>query len=142
MQYQHEVGSPGLILRPLDPGDLGWVVQRHGLRYATEYGWDVSFEGLVAPIVARFAERGDDQRAAGWNAESGGGDIPRATTLAAGRTARTRCGGGNSASQRVPRVRRPIWLHPGSCCGLKMCNWRLDASTSGPDSNSAPPPHG
>jgi len=72
MQYQHEVGSPGLILRPLEPGDLGWVVQRHGLRYATEYGWDVTFEGLVARIVAGFAERHDDQREAAWIAEIDG----------------------------------------------------------------------
>ena len=72
MQYQHEVGSPGLILRPLEPGDLGWVVQRHGLRYAAEYGWDVTFEGLVARIVAGFAERGDDKREAAWIAEMDG----------------------------------------------------------------------
>ena len=72
MQYQHEVGSPGLILRPLQPGDLGWVVQRHGLRYATEFGWDVTFEGLVARIVAGFAERHDDQRQAAWIAEIDG----------------------------------------------------------------------
>ena len=72
MQYQHEVGSPGLILRPLEPGDLGWVVQRHGSRYAAEYGWDVTFEGLVARIVAGFAERHDDQREAAWIAEIDG----------------------------------------------------------------------
>jgi GNAT superfamily N-acetyltransferase len=72
MQYQHEVGSPGLILRPLEPGDLGWVVHRHGLCYATEYGWDVTFEGLVARIVAGFAERGDDQREGAWIAEIDG----------------------------------------------------------------------
>src|ERR1700680_3343775 len=72
MQYQLEVGSPGLILRPLKPGDLSWVVERHGLRYATEDGWDGTVEGLVARIVAGFAERGDDQREAAWIAEIDG----------------------------------------------------------------------
>jgi DNA-binding MarR family transcriptional regulator/GNAT superfamily N-acetyltransferase len=60
------------VLRPPVPGDLGWVVQRHGALYAAEYGWDASFEALVARIVADYAARGDRRREAAWIAELGG----------------------------------------------------------------------
>ena len=61
------------VLRPPVPGDLGWVVQRHGALYAAEYGWDASFEALVARIVADYAARGDHRRESAWIAELGGG---------------------------------------------------------------------
>ncbi|PZS13339.1 MAG: GNAT family N-acetyltransferase [Pseudonocardiales bacterium] len=51
------------------PGDLGWVVVAHGELYSREFGWDTSFETLVARIVADYAERHDDQREAAWIAE-------------------------------------------------------------------------
>ncbi|MEU8631071.1 bifunctional helix-turn-helix transcriptional regulator/GNAT family N-acetyltransferase [Amycolatopsis sp. NPDC048633] len=63
--------DPALVLRPPRPGDLGWVVQRHGALYAREYGFDVRFEGLVAGIVADFAAR-DDSGQAFWIAELDG----------------------------------------------------------------------
>ncbi|GIL39415.1 bifunctional helix-turn-helix transcriptional regulator/GNAT family N-acetyltransferase [Roseiterribacter gracilis] len=60
------------ILRPLGPGDLGWVVQRHGALYAEEYGWNVEFEALTAEIVAGFGKRHDPAQERGWIAERDG----------------------------------------------------------------------
>jgi len=64
--------DPALVLRPPRPGDLGWVVDRHGALYAREYGFDTRFEGLVARAVADFADSRDDPRQAFWIAELDG----------------------------------------------------------------------
>jgi GNAT superfamily N-acetyltransferase len=60
------------ILRPPHPGDLGWVVHRHGALYHAEYGWDASFETLVGRLVAEFAENFDATRHCCFIAEHSG----------------------------------------------------------------------
>lgn len=59
-------------LRCLRPGDLGWVVQRHGAIYFDEYGWDERFEALVAQVVADYARTRDPKRENAWIAELDG----------------------------------------------------------------------
>ena len=60
------------IRRVGEPGDLGWVVMAHGVEYAKEFGWDSTFEALVAKIVSDFGGNPDKGREAGWVAELGG----------------------------------------------------------------------
>lgn len=62
----------GPVLRDPGPGELGWVVQRHGALYAAEYGWNADFEGLVARIVADFAQDHDPHLERVWIAELDG----------------------------------------------------------------------
>ena len=61
-----------MIRRMEQPGDLGWVVQAHGELYAREYGWDQSFEALVARIVADYGNGHDPVREAAWIADVDG----------------------------------------------------------------------
>ena len=69
------LGSPrarAVVLRPPAPGDLGWMLQRHGAVYADEYSFDSDFEAYVARIIAGYVDIKDPRRAACWIAEVDG----------------------------------------------------------------------
>jgi GNAT superfamily N-acetyltransferase/DNA-binding MarR family transcriptional regulator len=59
------------VIRRLAPGDAGWIISTHGALYARDEGYDLSFEALVARILADFLDRADPREAA-WIAEGGG----------------------------------------------------------------------
>jgi DNA-binding MarR family transcriptional regulator/GNAT superfamily N-acetyltransferase len=60
------------LLRPHRAGDIGWIIHRHGVLYAEEYGFDETFEALVADILARFIQHHDPKREYLWIAEQDG----------------------------------------------------------------------
>jgi GNAT superfamily N-acetyltransferase len=67
--------SEPFILREHRPGDMGWVVAQHGATYAREFGWDISFEALVAEAVARFLNNFDAEKERCWIAERAGENV-------------------------------------------------------------------
>jgi DNA-binding MarR family transcriptional regulator/GNAT superfamily N-acetyltransferase len=67
-----DTSPPRAILRDPRPGDMGWVVQSHGALYASEYGFDSSFEALVADIAAKFLSSFDASRERCWIADLDG----------------------------------------------------------------------
>lgn len=64
--------SPGFLLRSHRPGDIGWVISRHGAIYTQEFGWDISFEAMVAEIAGKFLTSFDPAREHCWIAEVAG----------------------------------------------------------------------
>jgi DNA-binding MarR family transcriptional regulator/GNAT superfamily N-acetyltransferase len=60
------------MLRPHQPGDIGWIIHRHGVLYAQEYGWDETFEALVAEVAASFIRKFDARKERCWIAEKDG----------------------------------------------------------------------
>jgi DNA-binding MarR family transcriptional regulator/GNAT superfamily N-acetyltransferase len=61
-----------LLLRSHRVGDMGWVISRQGIAYAEDYGWDISYEALVAEICAQFIKNYDPAREHCWIAEVDG----------------------------------------------------------------------
>jgi len=64
--------EPSYMLRSHRPGDMGWIIYRHGVLYAEEYGFDETFEAMVARIAATFIENFDARRERCWIAERDG----------------------------------------------------------------------
>jgi len=64
--------KPSYLLRPHQPGDMGWIVHRQAILYADEYGWDGTYEALAAEIVAQFIKNYDPKRERAWVAEKDG----------------------------------------------------------------------
>jgi DNA-binding MarR family transcriptional regulator/GNAT superfamily N-acetyltransferase len=70
--FHPSVAPVAYVLRPHVPGDAGWIIHRHGVLYANEYGFDETFEALVADILARFIQHHDPKRERLWIAEQDG----------------------------------------------------------------------
>ncbi|MHA2374042.1 MAG: GNAT family N-acetyltransferase [Candidatus Thorarchaeota archaeon] len=72
------------LLRQHGAGDIGWIAHRHGVLYADEYGWDETFEALVADILVKFIQSHDSKRERIWIAEQDGERIGSIVLVDAG----------------------------------------------------------
>jgi N-acetylglutamate synthase-like GNAT family acetyltransferase len=69
---EQDAAPVAVTLRPLFPGDLGWVIHRQAVLYAQEYGWDWTYEGLIATILGEFSTSFDSSKEDAWIAERAG----------------------------------------------------------------------
>lgn len=67
-----DAASSGWTTRPPAPGDIGWMIARHGVLYAQEYGFNRQFEALVAQVAGAFLAEHDPTRECAWIAEQNG----------------------------------------------------------------------
>jgi GNAT superfamily N-acetyltransferase len=72
------------LLRTHEPGDIGWIIHRHGTVYSQEYGFDETFEALVADILVQFIRKHDSRRERIWIAEQDGERIGSVMIVDAG----------------------------------------------------------
>ncbi len=74
LDHSFKYAEPFFIhnLHNLEWGDIGWVIEQHGLLYNQEYGWDETFEGFVAKICADFISNYNPQKERCWIAEMQG----------------------------------------------------------------------
>ncbi|MHA2302847.1 MAG: GNAT family N-acetyltransferase, partial [Candidatus Thorarchaeota archaeon] len=72
------------LLRPHEPGDIGWITHRHGVLYAEEYSWDETFEALVADILVKFIQSHDPKKERIWITEQDGERIGSIVLVDAG----------------------------------------------------------
>ncbi|UCE11514.1 MAG: MarR family transcriptional regulator [Candidatus Thorarchaeota archaeon] len=79
-----EMSAPSYLLRPHGAGDIGWITHRHGVLYAEEYGWDETFEALVADILVKFIQSNDPKRERIWIAEQDGEKVGSIVLVDAG----------------------------------------------------------
>jgi DNA-binding MarR family transcriptional regulator/GNAT superfamily N-acetyltransferase len=74
------------LLRPHQVGDMGWVIHRHAVLYAREYGWDITFEAMVAEVAAEFINNFKPGRECCWVAEKDGEVVGSATVVEQSKT--------------------------------------------------------
>ncbi len=121
--------APSYVLRPPAPGDLGWVVARHGALYAQEYGWGTSFEGLCAEIVAQYVKTHDPARARCCRTRSPSCVCSSSTRRRAGSASGRGWSTNASVSRAPPATAR-------SACGRAACSSMRAASTKAPGSSA------
>ena len=97
----------GYLLRAPQPGDMGWVVQRNGAVYAEEFGWDASYEALVARIVADYVNTRDPECEAAWIAEVDGAPAGCVFCVREDEQHRAAAAAAGRAVGQGPRDRRP-----------------------------------
>jgi GNAT superfamily N-acetyltransferase len=72
---EHPNKRAAYVIRQHEPGDIGWLISRHGAIYAQEYGLNSNFEALVAEVSAAFLRNHDARRERCWIAEMDGNRI-------------------------------------------------------------------